>query len=109
MKCKEIPRKQTEPSTITSYGYFDDDLKIAHAAIRKKRDGTFSLQNVSIIPEYRGRGLCTKFLKCVLKDYIDKTIFLDVLQTNEPAIKCYTKLGFSEIDKGRKTLYMRKN
>jgi hypothetical protein len=28
MKCKEIPRKQTEPSTITSYGYFDDDLKI---------------------------------------------------------------------------------
>jgi len=109
MKCKEIPRKETESSSITSYGYFDDDLKIAHAAIRKKRDGAFSLHNVSIIPEYRGRGLCTKFLKCVLKDYTDKTIFLNVLQTNEPAIKCYTKLGFKEIDKGRSTLYMRKN
>lgn len=37
------------------------------------------------------------------------TIFLSVLMTNEPAIKCYTKLGFEEIDRGKSTLYMRKN
>lgn len=108
MKCKEIPRKETEPSSITSYGYFDKELQIAHADLRKKRNGSYSLENVSIIPEYRGRGLCTKFLECIMKKY-KETIFLNVLQTNEPAIKCYTKLGFKEIDKGRSTLYMRKN
>ena len=107
MKCKEIPRKETESLSITQYGYFDKENKIAHATLRKKRDG-YSLQNVSIIPEYRGRGLCTKFLECILKKY-EEPIFLSVLITNEPAIKCYTKLGFKEIDKGNSTLYMRKN
>ena len=106
MKCKELPQKETD-SSITSYGYFDGDLKIAHATLRKKKEG-YSLQNVSIIEEYRGRGLCTKFLKCILKKKTEP-IFLSVLQNNEPAIKCYTKLGFKEIDKGKSTLYMRKN
>jgi ribosomal protein S18 acetylase RimI-like enzyme len=109
MKCKEVPRKEKEPLSVTSYGYFDGELEIGHAALRKKRDGTYSLENVFINEEYRGRGLCTKFLRCVLKNYSDKTIFLNVLINNEPAIKCYTKLGFKEIDKGRSTLYMRKN
>jgi len=105
MKCKLL----TE-GILENYGYFDGDLKIAHATLRKKKDG-YALQNVSIIPEYRGRGLCTKFLECILKKkkYSGKTIFLDVLINNEPAIKCYTNLGFKEIDKGRSTLYMRKN
>jgi ribosomal protein S18 acetylase RimI-like enzyme len=107
MECKEIPRKKTDPSTVTSYGYFDGELKIAHAELRKKRDG-YALEKVSIIEKYRGLGLCTKFLQCVIKKY-SEPIFLAVLITNEPAIKCYTKLGFKEIDKGRSTLYMRKN
>ena len=109
MKCKEILQKEKENSTVTSYGYFDGEVKIGHAALRKRRDGSYSLEKVSIIEEYRGRGLCTKFLECVMKKYSDKTIFLDVLIKNEPAIRCYTKLGFKEIDKGRSTLYMRKN
>jgi ribosomal protein S18 acetylase RimI-like enzyme len=109
MRCKEVPRKEKENSTVTSYGYFDGELEIGHAALRKRRDGSYSLENVSILEKYRGRGLCTKFLQCIMKKYSDKTIFLDVLIKNEPAIKCYTKLGFKEIDKGRSTLYMRKN
>jgi len=107
MKCKEIPRTKSESSTITSYGYFDGDNKIAHASLRKKRDG-YALEKVFINEEYRGRGLCTKFLECILKKY-SEPIFLAVLIKNEPAIKCYTKLGFKEIDKGKSTLYMRKN
>lgn len=102
MKCKLL----TE-GIIENYGYFDGDKKIAEATLRKKKDG-YSLQNVFIIEEYRGRGLCTKFLECILKKY-SEPIFLSVLQKNEPAIKCYTNLGFKEIDKGKSTLYMRKN
>jgi predicted GNAT family acetyltransferase len=102
MKCKLL----TE-GILENYGYFDGDLKIAHATLRKKKDG-YSLQNVFINEEYRGRGLCTKFLQCVLKKK-SEPIFLSVLIKNIPAIKCYTNLGFKEIDKGKSTLYMRKN
>jgi predicted GNAT family acetyltransferase len=106
MKCKVIEKSET----ITQYGYFDGDKKIAHCAMKLKTSGdTYTLQNVSIIPEHRGKGLCTKFLECVMKKYSGKTVFLNVLIDNEPAVKCYTKLGFKEIDKGRSTLYMRKN
>ena len=107
MKCKLI---KTE-GLIKYYGYFDGETKIARCLVKEKTHGvkgSYSLEGVFIEPEYRGRGLCTKFLECIMKKY-KETIFLNVLQTNEPAIKCYTKLGFKEIDKGRSTLYMRKN
>lgn len=108
-KCKVVPSKSTELSIlIKSYGYFNGTLKIGHCSMRLKKvgenAGTYTLQNVSIIPEYRGKGLCTKFLKCVLSKYSKKTIFLEVKIDNISAIKCYTKLGFKEISKG--TTYM---
>lgn len=102
MKCKKLSTGEIE-----DYGYFDGEKQIAKCSLKKKEKG-FMLKNVFIEPEYRGKGLCTKFLECVLKKYTG-SIFLSVLMTNEPAIKCYTKLGFKEIDKGRSTLYMRKN
>jgi len=114
MKCKVVEQKDGEKSkTITSYGYFDGDKKIAHCSMRLKTRGddmgTYTLQNVSIIPEYRGKGLCTKFLTCVMKKYSDKTVFLDVLINNEPAVRCYTKLGFKEVERGRSSMWMRRN
>jgi len=69
----------------------------------------YTLKNVSISPEYRGKGLCTQFLECVLKKYSGKTVFLNVLISNEPAVKCYSKLGFKEVERGRSTIWMRKN
>jgi ribosomal protein S18 acetylase RimI-like enzyme len=110
MKCKLLT-----DGLIKTYGYFDGEVKIASCILREKIRGEFkgsySLEKVFIEEEYRGRGLCRKFLECIFKkkEYSGKTIFLDVLQNNEPAIKCYTNLGFKEIDKGRSTLYMRKN
>ena len=106
MKCKVIEKSET----ITRYGYFDGDKEIAHCAMKlKTSDDAYTLQNVSIIPEYRGKGLCTKFLECVMKKYSGKTVFLNVLINNEPAVKCYTKLGFKEVDRGRSSMWMRKN
>jgi predicted GNAT family acetyltransferase len=109
MKCKVTGTSEL----IKEYGYFDDSKQIGRCAIKEKSrgelKGTYSLESVFINEEYRGLGLCTKFLECVMKKYSGKTIFLTVLIKNEPAIKCYTKLGFKEIDRGRSTLYMRKN
>ena len=103
-KCKVVSPNSGEVSTlVTPYGYFNGKLKIGHCSMRLKKvgenAGTYTLQNVSIIPEYRGKGLCTRFLKCVLSKYSKKTIFLNVDITNISAIKCYTKLGFKEISR----------
>ena len=108
MKCTVV--QQTD--TITDYGYFDGDKKIAHCSMRLKTRGNnigaYVLNSVSIIPEYRGKGLCTKFLECVLKKYSGKTIFLGVLIDNIPALKCYEKLGFKEFDRGKSSIWMKK-
>jgi ribosomal protein S18 acetylase RimI-like enzyme len=101
MKCKVT----STVGTTKHYGYFDGDTQIAKCSVKEK-DG-YTLKNVFIEPEYRGRGLCTKFLSCVLKKYTG-TIFLTVLKTNEPALKCYEHLGFKVIDEGKSTFYMQK-
>jgi predicted GNAT family acetyltransferase len=107
MKCKLILNGK-----IKHYGYFDEDKQIGKCCVKEytkgELAGCYLLFGVSINEEYRGKGLCTQFLKCVLKKYTGKTIFLTVLMDNIPALKCYEHLGFKEIDKGRKTLYMRK-
>ena len=110
-KCKVVsPTSGEQSSLITPYGYFNGMLKIGHCSLRLKKvgtnAGTYTLQNVSIIPEYRGKGLCTRFLKCVLSKYSKKTIFLEVNINNTSAIKCYTKLGFKEISKGTTNMIM---
>ena len=101
MKCKVLKEGQT-----TDYGYFNGEIKIARCSLKEK-DGSYTLKNVFIEPEYRGRGLCTKFLECVLKKYTG-TIFLTVLKNNDPALKCYEHLGFKVIDEGNSTFYMKK-
>jgi len=102
MKCKLL----NNTKLIKDYGYFDGDIQIARCSISIK-EKSYTLKNVFIEPEYRGKGLCTKFLTCVLKKY-NETIFLTVLKNNEPALKCYTNLGFKIIDEGKTTFYMQK-
>jgi len=113
-KCKVVSPTSGEHSTlITPYGYFNGMLKIGHCSLRLKKvgtnAGTYTLQNVSIIPEYRGKGFCTRFLKCVLAKYSKKTIFLKVRIDNIAAIKCYTNLGFKEISRGAADMIMCKH
>jgi ribosomal protein S18 acetylase RimI-like enzyme len=101
MICKVVKKE----GLITDYGYFDGSKQIAKCSIKNK-DG-HTLKNVFIEPEYRGLGLCTKFLECVLKKY-SGPIFLSVLKNNQAALKCYEHLGFKIIDEGRSTFYMQK-
>lgn len=109
MDCKVVP---SDNKLIKQFGFFDNGKQIGKCAMKEysrgENAGSYLLHNVSIDEAYRGQGLCTKFLKCVLKRYAGKTVFLSVLIDNIPAVKCYTEMGFIEIDRGRKTLYMRK-
>jgi len=52
------------------------------------------------------KGLCDKMLKCVLKKYTDEKVYLEVDENNIPAIKCYTKCGFTIKEKIKKNYVM---
>jgi len=110
--CKIIEPEKEDTDLIVRYGYFEDDKQIGKCGMklysRGENKGSYLLMNVEIKETHRGKGLCGKFLKCVLKKYPGKVVFLDVLIKNIPAIKCYEGLGFVEIDRGRSTLWMRK-
>ena len=56
-----------------------------------------AIQNVGILPEYRGRGLSKLLLYYCLWGYQQaglKTVQLEVTQTNDVAINLYKKIGF---------------
>jgi ribosomal protein S18 acetylase RimI-like enzyme len=111
--CKVIEADSGESKLIKHYGYFEDNKQIAKCAMklysRGDNAGSYLLMNVEIKPSHRGKGLCGKFLRCVLKRYSGKTILLEVLINNIPAVKCYEGMGFVETKRGTTTLTMRKN
>jgi RimJ/RimL family protein N-acetyltransferase len=110
MKCKVIPDKH---KLIKQFGYFDNAQLIGKCAMKEyskgQLAGSYLLHNVAIDENYRGKGLSTKFLKSVLKHYRRKQIYLSVLISNIPALKCYTNVGFVEIKRGKKLIFMRKD
>jgi len=111
--CKVIDPESGESDLIKRYGYFEDGKQIAKCAMklytRGDNKGAYLLMGVEIKASHRGKGLCTKFLRCVLNRYSKKVVYLDVLIDNIPAVKCYENLGFIETERGRSTLWMRKN
>ncbi|MEW9077107.1 GNAT family N-acetyltransferase [Terrisporobacter glycolicus] len=60
---------------------------------------TIGYLGMSILPEYRGKGIGSNVLKQVIdlsKSYGYKKIELDVLKSNSRAIHVYKSLGFAE-------------
>lgn len=58
---------------------------------------------VAVLPEYRRQGIATEILKTVLAEK-QGTVYLDVRESNHPAISLYKSLGF--VDTGvRKNYY----
>lgn len=68
--------------------------------------GEGDITNVAVHPDYRRRGLAAKLLsefeKLLPEDAVD--IFLEVRESNEPAIKLYEKCGFEYLSL-RKNFY----
>ena len=92
------------------YIYCKNNEKIGRAVLTKKIAGKWKeyylLNNVIIYQKYRGKGYCEKMLKCILKKYIGKNIYLEVDKLNIPAVKCYIKCGFTIKDETNKHLIM---
>jgi ribosomal protein S18 acetylase RimI-like enzyme len=62
-----------------------------------RRGWTARIAAMGIIPEYRGRGLGALALGEVMADFRrtgDRRVVLEVIDTNEPAVRLYHRLGF---------------
>ena len=67
------------------------------------------LLNFCLAPAHQGQGLAKPFLDHVLADMAEQgaaNIFLEVRESNEPALRLYVAVGFNEIG-GRKGYYPR--
>ncbi|MDA3880465.1 MAG: GNAT family N-acetyltransferase [Prolixibacteraceae bacterium] len=72
-------------------------------------DNDIRIIDISLLPEYRGKGIGSRILKAIRKkaDQQQKTIRLSVFVTN-PAKRLYEKLGFVEENIEHPYIYMKK-
>ena len=55
------------------------------------------IEDIYIEPEYRGRGVGTKFIRYVKELYPDKIFRLESEKDNSAALNLYKRLGFKEL------------
>ena len=83
-----------------------DESKLIAFCIASKILDECHLQNISVIDEYRNKGLGTYVIKVLMSraQIFDlKAIFLEVRESNKVAISFYKKLNFTEV--GRREGY----
>ena len=86
---------------IDLYAMSLDDKFIACIAIEKslKEPGTFYIEKVSVIPEYRNRGYGVKmmdFAQLKIKELGGKTVSIALIDSNTKLKNWYIAQGFSE-------------
>lgn len=81
-----------------SYMICDEEHCVGAALIGRR--GWFSrLAAISIIPEYRGKGIGSYILKQLIEDARkrqDRSLWLEVIDKNEMGVQFYNQLGFSK-------------
>lgn len=64
------------------------------------------VEDIVVNKNYRKRGYCSKILKELFRIKKENDYILTVDEINEPAIKCYEKNGFQELDMANGVLTM---
>jgi ribosomal-protein-alanine N-acetyltransferase len=70
--------------------------------------GESDMMNVAVHPDFRRRGIAAKLVEKLVEDLGkmgNHCLSLEVRVSNDPAIKLYEKLGFSQV--GRRPKYYR--
>ena len=80
---------------------FDDDKIVAHISFNpfsKRRNGSIFMVNLTVLPEYRKRGIAQNLILEACKYYLNNKESLpmstSVDKTNIPAVNLYKKVGF---------------
>ncbi|MCF6095260.1 GNAT family N-acetyltransferase [Microaerobacter geothermalis] len=80
---------------------FEKEIGLAEVLRCFENPNEAYIYGVSIIPNYRGKGLGKFFVQHIIKDLSDmnfRRIVLTVSEENKSAIHLYTSLGFSTVD-----------
>ncbi len=79
----------------------DNDKIIAHISYNpksKRRNGSIYMVNLTVLPEYRKRGIAQNLIYTATKYYMDNgytlLMSLNVDKDNIPAVNLYQKVGF---------------
>lgn len=90
-------------------GYIDSGRIVAVTGVHVDSDKyqIACLGNIVTDPEYRGRGLATKLTARLVSELLGegKTVCLNVMADNLPAIHCYEKLGFVKVHEYDEALF----
>ena len=79
----------------------DEDKIVAHISYNpksKRRNGSIYMVNLTVLPEYRKRGIAQNLIYTATKYYVDNgytlLMSLNVDRDNIPAVNLYQKVGF---------------
>ena len=97
-------RKKIEKN-INEYTRVTLDGKTVGYFYFHKADGENEIDDLYVLPEYRGRGIGTEIINKCIKES-DTPIFLWVFVKNTGALALYTKMGFKIEGKVRETRYI---
>lgn len=92
-------RRQLERGVFSGVWENGELLGVAGTHILAPRSGLAAVGNVYTHPARRGAGIARQTTGAVLAELLRRrysTIVLNVAQDNEPAIRCYRRLGFVE-------------
>lgn len=87
-----------------AYVACDAKRKIAGFAMLRVSADEAELLTIAVDPKWRGKGIGKALLRAAIEDMTmspTRKIFLEVDETNTPAIKLYKRHGFAEIGKRR--------
>ena len=87
------------------YAAFEEGRAAGYAAVYCV-ESEADIARVAVLPEYRRRGIAASMLLYALKDIGADTAFLDVRESNLPALRLYESLGFEKTGV-RKNYYSR--
>lgn len=67
------------------------------------------LGNIATAPDFRGRGLATALTARLVDELVGegKRVMLNVNAANDPAIRCYRKLGFEKVHEYEESVFVR--
>ena len=97
-------RKKIEKN-INEYTRVTLDGKTVGYFYFHEAEGEREIDDLYVLPEYRGRGIGTKIIKKCIEES-DSPIFLYVFVKNTGALRLYTKMGFKIEGKVRETRYI---
>lgn len=93
---EESIRSQLEKSVSHSIVAVDDGIVVGYLAYEQITDEG-SIVEVAVHPSCRRQGIARRMIEDAVKDNSPKEIYLEVRESNLPAIRLYESLGFTQI------------